>query len=328
MRSAIIVTFNLFILFMAPSYSVLAYYAFVPVADPHHEVLEQRAFLERCDATARIYLSEDGINGQLSIATADGEKYMSWLQQRPPFTDITFRLQSYHEHVFPRLTVKYRKQLVALDATVDMTMRAPHLSPKEWRRHLEGDEEFLLLDVRNEYECAVGHFRGAVTPPCETFRAFTDYAVSLKEKLPSDKKILMCCTGGIRCELYSSLLVQHGFKQVYQLDGGIINYGLQEGSSHWLGKLFVFDDRLTVPISDEPTETVGRCHRCDTPSESYYNCANMDCNELFLACTGCLAHYKGSCSDSCQQSERLRPYHQQHPHKPFRRWHHYFPNKR
>lgn len=134
----------------------------------------------------------------------------------------------------------------------------------------------------------------------------------------------MYCTGGIRCELYSAILKEKGFENVYQLNGGVIGYGLEQGNKHWLGKLFVFDDRLAVPISQEgESPVIGKCHHCGKDNENYYNCANMDCNHLFLCCPECLKEFTGCCCSQCQQATRVRPYHEQNAHKPFRRWYHY-----
>jgi UPF0176 protein len=304
---------------------ILAYYHFTPIPDPYQEILKHKNFLKSRDITCRIYLSDQGINGQLSGTQEDAEAYMNWLHANPLFLHIPFKIHSYHEHVFPRQIVKYRKQLVALDEEVDRKLTGQHVSPAQWQELLKKEKERVLLDVRNDYEWRVGRFEGAECPPCETFREFKHYAKELKSKVdPENTPVMMYCTGGIRCELYSSLLAKEGFKKVYQLDGGIINYGLQQGSDQWLGKLFVFDDRLTVPISDEPTPIIGSCHHCQTANETYYNCANMDCNHLFLCCSTCLKQFAGCCSETCQAAPRVRPYHHQDPHKPFRKWYHYF----
>lgn len=306
-------------------YFVLAYYRFTPIADPHKEIADHKAFFEGKPITSRIYISESGINGQMSAARGAAEEYMNWMHANPLFENIHFKIHTYHENVFPRQTVKYRKQLVALDEEVDLSQIGEHVSPAVWKQLMERENKPLLLDVRNDYEWAVGHFEGAVCPPCETFREFREYADNLKSEVdPESTPIMMCCTGGIRCELYSSLLLKKGFKTVYQLNGGIINYGLEEGSKHWLGKLFVFDDRLTVPISDESSPSIGKCYHCPETSDAYYNCANMDCNRLFLCCSSCLHSLAGCCSEKCQRAPRLRPYHEQDAHKPFRKAHHYF----
>lgn len=311
-----------------PLYFVLAYYYFTPISNPHQEVATHKEFFKDRQITSRIYISEQGINGQMSGLQEDAEAYMRWMHTNPLFKEMPFKIHSYHENVFPRQTVKYRPQLVALDEEVDLNQTGEHVSPEKWKELIEGEEKPLLLDVRNEYEWQVGRFEGAECPPCETFREFRTYTEELKNQVdPKTTPVMMYCTGGIRCELYSSLLLKGGFEKVYQLDGGVINYGLKQGSDHWLGKLFVFDDRLTVPISDQSTPVIGKCYHCETPMEAYYNCANMDCNRLFLCCPTCLKQFQGCCAQTCQEAPRVRPYHQQDAHKPFRKWYHYFKNK-
>lgn len=307
---------------------ILAYYHFLPVADPHAEVAAHKTFLENRDVTSRIYISEKGINGQMSAIRQDAKAYMDWMLSRPEFHGIQFKIDEYHEHVFPRLAVKYRPNLVAFDKDVNLEIRGEHVPPSQWKDMLEKEDGHILLDVRNDYEWKLGHFENAELPPCETFRDFDSYADKLKEKNdPKSTPVMMYCTGGIRCELYSAILKEKGFEKVYQLDGGIINYGKKEGSSHWLGKLFVFDDRLSVPVSEEDTPVVGSCHHCGTANDHYYNCANMDCNYLFLCCQDCLKKFAGCCKEECRGAPRLRPYHHQDPHKPFRKWYQYFSDK-
>lgn len=309
------------------NYQVLAFYRFISIENPREEVALHRTFFEGRDITSRIYISEQGINGQMCAFESDAQAYMKWMQERPLFRDLQFKIHTWHEQVFPRQTVKYRRHLVAFDQEVDLKKTGQHLSPKEWKQMLQMKNR-VLIDVRNDYEWQLGHFEGAELPPCETFRDFDQYAEKLKsQRDPQTTPVMMYCTGGIRCELYSAILKERGFEKVYQLDGGIINYGLKEGASHWLGKLFVFDDRLSVPICTEETPVVGKCHHCGCLIENYYNCANMDCNRLFLCCKGCLQNFVGCCQKSCQKAKRLRPYHQQDPHKPFRKWHHYFNRK-
>ena len=305
-------------------YWILAYYYFTPIKDPMQEVNLHKAFFDKHDVMCRIYISEQGINGQMSTSPAVANAYMAWMHDRSEFQQLTFKKQAYHEHVFPRMTIKYRKHLVAFDESVDLSKRGQHVSPEQWKNMMEQRDNCILLDVRNEYEWKVGHFNGAELPKCETFREFSEYADKLKETVDHQKTpVMMYCTGGIRCELYSSILMEKGFENVYQLDGGVINYGQKQGNSHWLGKLFVFDDRLAVPICEEESPVVGTCHHCQKPDDHYYNCANMDCNSLFLCCPNCLQQYAGCCQSDCMKVQNLRPFHQQNAHKPFRRWYHY-----
>lgn len=306
-------------------YLILAYYNFVSVAEPLEEVKNHKAFLCQKEVKSRIYISEQGINGQLSAAAGDAHAYMEWMKSHPLFSSTQFKIAPYHEHTFPRQTIKYREQLVALDTPLEIEEGGEYLSPDEWKRWLEEDKKKVVLDVRNDYEWRVGHFSGAEEPPCKTFRDFNAYAEQLKEKVdPATTPIMMYCTGGIRCEIYSVLMKKQGFKKVYQLEGGVISYGEQIGADHWKGKLFVFDDRMTVPLKEgEETAVVGKCHLCSSPIEDYYNCANMDCNELFLCCQECVANHKGCCSISCSSAPRIRPINQLNPHKPFKKWYYY-----
>lgn len=303
-------------------YTVLAYYSFAPISDARHEVALHKAFFADKDVTSRIYISEQGINGQMSAANHDADLYIEWMHSRPQYKDLVFKKHFHHEQTFPRKTVKYRKNLVGFDKDVDISKTGEHVSPAKWKEMLESIPDKLLIDVRNDYEWKLGNFSGAELPPCETFREFKEYSDKLKERVdPKKTPVMMYCTGGIRCELYSAVLKELGFDKVYQLDGGVINYGLQEGGDHWNGKLFVFDDRLAVPICDEPTPVIGTCHHCGVANETYLNCANMDCNNLFLCCNSCADNFQGCCCNECQTSERVRPYHKDSAHKPFRRAH-------
>lgn len=303
---------------------VLAYYLFTPIEEPLLEVARHQAFISNHDIRCRIYISEEGINGQMSASEAASTAYQNWLRSDPRFASITFRVHAHPEHVFPRATVKVRKQLVALDERVDLSLTGERVSPQRWKEMLDDKEEnTLLLDVRNDYEWEIGHFEGAQLPKLETFREFPCYARRLKEEVdPKKTKVMMCCTGGIRCELYSALLKQEGFEQVYQLDGGIIGYGLAVGDAHWKGKIFVFDDRLAVPMREDVKEQViSHCLHCGQPSDVYYNCANMDCNALFLCCPPCAQAHAACCCTACQSAPRLRTYEKSERPKPFRRAH-------
>ena len=303
------------------AYSVLAYYYFTPIENPALEVLRHKEFFSTRDIKGRIYISCEGINGQMSASPPAAEEYMTWLRSDPRFQEIEFKMHVHHEHCFPRATVKTRPQLVAMDVAVDMSKTGVHLSAEEWQEMLEKkDDQTLLLDVRNDYEWELGHFEGAQLPTLEQFREFPSYAKKLKEKCdPKKTKVMMYCTGGIRCEVYSALLKEEGFHEVFQLQGGIIKYGLQAGSKHWKGKLFVFDDRLAVPISEEPTEVISICIHCKEKTDLYFNCANMDCNELYLSCLSCAEKTKGCCCTDCQEAPRVRPLQLTERPKPFRR---------
>lgn len=298
-------------------YSILAYYVITPIEDPELEVKRHKEFFESRDFRGRIYISKEGINGQSSGRNDHAQEYMDWLHSDPRFKDVSFKIHYGKEHAFPKMTVKVRRQLVAVDIPVDFEKRGESLKPKEWKEMLETRDpnQTLLIDVRNDYEWKAGHFEGAELPELKQFREFPAYARELKEKHGTEKPVMMYCTGGIRCEYYSAVMKEEGFEKVYQLDGGVIQYGFEEGSDRWEGKLFVFDDRLVVPLSDD-AKVIAHCQYCKEPNDRYYNCANMDCNELFFCCSDCLKEHKGCCCDQCQEG-RVRPFKEDA--KPFRK---------
>ena len=154
---------------------------------------------------------------------------MAWMKADSRFQEISFKMHESSEHAFPKMTVKYRRQLVAIDCEVDFSEKGESVSPEQWKKMIEErDEQTIVLDVRNDYEWKIGHFEGSELPKLETFREFPEYAKQLKqERDPKETVVMMYCTGGIRCEFYSALMKKEGFEKVYQLDGGVINYGLK-----------------------------------------------------------------------------------------------------
>ncbi|NGX51259.1 MAG: Thiosulfate sulfurtransferase GlpE [Chlamydiae bacterium] len=301
---------------------VLAFYLFTPIEEPKQEVKRFHKFFAPLDATGRIYISEKGINGQMSISKSDAPAFYEWFLGDPRFKETDIKVHHHTEQAFSKMTIKVREQLVAMGEEVDLSKGGARLSAKEWAEMIkERDEDTLILDVRNHYEWEVGHFEGSEKPEFETFSEFPEYAKKLGKTRDTKKtKVMMYCTGGIRCELYSCLLKDQGFDEVFQLDGGVIKYGLEEGTNQWRGKLFVFDDRLVVPINEEEeTETISSCTQCECKCDLYYNCANMECNALFLSCLECAKKMMGCCSDRCIEAPRRREFvPREHP-KPFRK---------
>ncbi|MCC6128272.1 MAG: rhodanese-related sulfurtransferase [Chlamydiae bacterium] len=304
---------------MSVDYQVIAYYYLGGLEDPHVEIARQKEFFSKRDILGRLYISGLGINAQMSALSAHADEYIAWMRSDSRFANVQYKIHRSHEHAFPKATVKYRRQLVAIDREVDFSKTGEHVSPKVWKEMLDArGENTVVIDVRNDYEWKIGHFQGADLPPFETFREFPQYAAELKEKCdPKKTRVMMYCTGGIRCEYYSALMKEEGFDDVYQLDGGVINYGFECGSDRWDGKLFVFDDRMVVPLS--PTAgTICQCKHCESPTDVYYNCENMDCNELFVSCAECLKKVKGCCCTSCFDG-RVRAIREDGSAKPFRK---------
>lgn len=313
---------------MTMNFLMLAFYKFTPLEAPKALIKNFKCFFENLGAKGRVYISEEGINGQMSVCKEDLEKAKAYLNQIKGLEKMSVKLQPNAVHGFEKLIIKYREHLVGLKDPVDLSIKGDYLSPEDWKALLESNEDKIVIDGRNDYEWEVGHFKGAEKPPCRTFRDFPDYIKEIKEKHGTNKKVMMSCTGGIRCELLSSMMIKEGFSEVYQLEGGVINYGNTVGSDGWEGKLFVFDDRMAVPLeANKEPEPISSCSSCDAKTDTYYNCANMDCNKLFLACPDCIEAHQGCCSEECMNAPRLRAFEPEKGNRPFRKWYRYFQDK-
>ena len=180
---------------------------------------------------------------------------------------------------------------------------ANYISPEKLEKWFDRGEDFIIIDARNDYESKVGKFKNALTLPIENFRDFPK-AVEKFENL-KDKKIVTYCTGGIRCEKASAYMKSKGFKNVLQLEGGIINYVDKFPGKHFEGACFVFDDRLTADTGSK--EKLGKCEICETPCSDYTDCYNLDCDKLFICCENCREKMNNTCSEECKNAKRLRP---------------------
>ncbi|KAJ0974333.1 hypothetical protein J5N97_016298 [Dioscorea zingiberensis] len=347
---------------------VINFYKFVLIEDPVDEVAKHLAFLQGLDIHGRIYLSEQGINAQFSGPTKYAVAYVEWIKDDNRFSDTLVQISpALNGHAFPRLKVRYKSSLVQVEGgtsdlpLLDPIMRATPLAPFEWRERLQAlnkaDKPFskedatfsgqksLLLDVRNGYEWDIGHFQGAERPNVDSFRS-TSFGLSEQEVAASDPlagvdkentDILMYCTGGIRCDVYSAILRQKGFQNLYTLSGGVSNYLKSEGPADWVGNLFVFDSRLSLPPSTYKPEAIvearpkflsetssfARCYICRSELLVFRhrNCANIDCNLLFLSCSTCVEEFRGCCSLECKDAPRLRPV--LPGHQRYKKWHVY-----
>ncbi|MBM3200882.1 MAG: rhodanese-related sulfurtransferase [Chlamydiae bacterium] len=302
-------------------YAVIAYYHFFHVEDPHAEAKSHKAFLASLEGKGRIYFAEEGVNAQLALHKKHLNAYYQYLQNDSRYEGVDIKIQWFDEPPFAKLTVKGKKQLVALDRKVDLSNRGEYMTPTEWKEQLESkDANTVVIDVRNNYESAIGHFSGAIKPDVATFREFNQWLEDFKkEHDPKTTKLMTYCTGGIRCEIFSPLLKEAGYEHVYQLKGGVIRYGEEKGDTHWEGKLFVFDDRLVIPLDTMKENTIGSCHFCSKAADTYYNCANMDCNALFVACSDCISNTSGCCGTHCQHTGRVRAFDSTTRVKPFRK---------
>lgn len=289
-------------------YVVLLFYKFVKLPDAEQFTQEHLAYCKALGIKGRILIADEGINGTLSGTPQQAQQYMDDLRQNPLFADIVFKVDEADEHAFQKIFVRYKKELVTfrVDEELDPNIiSGERLNPKQFYEHLQRDD-VVILDGRSGYEYDLGHFRNSIRPEVDTFREFPEWIRENMGEL-KDKPILTYCTGGIRCEKLSGYLLKEGFKEVYQLDGGIVTYGKDPEVQGRLfdGKCYVFDERISVPINHtEEANVVGRCHHCGTLSDRYINCANDACHLQHISCEQCEREYEGHCSEQCASISR------------------------
>jgi len=303
-------------------YEVILYYYFNKIEHPEQFAKQHKLYCKDLGIKGRIYISSEGINGTAAGTPEQMAQYKADLRAIPGFENTEFKTDESDYIPFSKLICKTREEIVSLHVDgVDPKDGGNHLSPAEWRRVME-EEDHVMIDVRNNYESRIGHFKGALKPDVENFFDFPQW---LEEaEIPKDKKVLMYCTGGIRCEKFSVLMKEQGWDDVNQLHGGILRYAKEEEGKHFEGKCFVFDDRLVVPVNPKDLAPIAKCEITGKPADTYVNCANMECNKLFV-CSEEGAHImEGCCSDECKQSEYRRPFDPENAFKPFRKWYNYF----
>ena len=282
----------------------LSFYAYAQIGNPQQ--LRNDLFIkwDSLDVLGRIYVAQEGINAQLSLPADNFEAFKNHLDSIPFLKGIRLNIAIEQDNMsFLKLKVKVRDKIVAdglNDDTFDVTNKGVHLSAKDFNEMLSNPNT-VCVDMRNHYESEIGHFDGAVTPDVDTFRESLDIIEADLREHKEEKNLLMYCTGGIRCEKASAYYKHKGFKNVYQLEGGIIEYTRQvnaEGiENKFIGKNFVFDDRRAEKISDH---VIAKCHQCGNPFDVHANCANDACHLLFLQCDTCKEEMNNCCSTTCK----------------------------
>lgn len=266
------------------------------------------------DVLGRIYLAHEGINAQLSVPAENFEAFKKHLDSISFLEHVRLNIAIEQDNLsFLKLKVKVRHKIVAdglNDNTFDVTDKGVHVDAERFNELIE-DPDTVLVDMRNHYESEIGHFKNAIIPDVDTFRDSLDIIESDLADHKEDKKLVMYCTGGIRCEKASAYYKHKGFKQVYQLEGGIIEYARQvekkKLENKFKGKNFVFDHRRGERISDD---VIAQCHQCGGPCDEHVNCANEACHLLFIQCEACAKKMNNCCSDACKEVHEL-PYEQQ-----------------
>lgn len=282
---------------------VILFYKFIPVADPVMTMRWQRELCERLKLKGRVIISKHGINGTLGGELENLRAYKREMNKSIIFKGIKYKWSEGSAANFPRLSIKVRDEIVTFGAQDELKVDqkgvvggGKHLKPKQLHELIKKrGNDVVFFDGRNKYEAKIGKFKNAVIPDVKNTRDFINEIEDPKYEELKDKAVVTYCTGGIRCEILSSLMKNRGFKEVYQIEGGIVKYGeTYKDEGVWEGKLHIFDNRMVMQFSEDALD-IGECVHCQGKTSNFENCANKQCNRLVLVCEKCAAQ------DLCEQ---------------------------
>jgi UPF0176 protein len=287
-------------------YKVISFYKYVDVDNPESLAKEHLAWCVENGIKGKVYLAKEGINGSVFGDEGTTDKYKEELKSYKIFSDIWFKETLTNEIAFAKMHVRVKAEIVnsgLMNTKLENT--APKLTPEQLLEFYEDKKDFVIVDARNWYESKIGKFKNAITPEITHFREWPAVVESLKEY--KDKTIVTYCTGGIRCEKASAYMREQGFKNVYQIDGGILNFIQKFPDTYWEGGMFVFDDRRVFePNTKEELKYTSNCHFCGKPTSYHINCHNLDCDKIIVCCHECKVENEYCCSDECRSSTNKR----------------------
>ena len=288
-------------------YQVLLYYCYTPLDNPAQFREEHHRLCLELGLLGRVIVAYEGLNGTVSGTHENCAAYMEVVKADPRFATLEFKIDDVPAHTFQKLHVRVKPEIVhsSLHHMRPHQQTGQHLSPQEFKA-LKDRDDVVVVDVRSDYEYNLGCFKNAVTLDMENFRDFPERVERLKAF--KDKKILIYCTGGVKCEKASAYLLEQGFDQVYQLHGGIIKYGIEAGGEDFDGQCYVFDNRVAVDVNRVNPTVISRCQCCQQPSNRLVDCANPSCNAHLPLCESCAAELQGACSAECAAHPDKRPY--------------------
>jgi UPF0176 protein len=283
-------------------FQVLLFYKYVTIQNPKEFADAFRLQAQALNLKGRAIIAEEGLNATLEGEIEKTEQFIQELKQDSRFADLKVKRSAGTGSSFPKLMVKVRNEIVGThfsQAEADPRVRtAPYLAPEQLRQMYKANEDFVVIDMRNSYEFASGHFKNSIDPGLRASRDLESAVIKLEPY--KNKKIVTVCSGGIRCEKMSAYLLSKGFTNVHQLEDGIHAYMEKYPGQDFLGTLYTFDDRIVMDFGGE-RETVGTCRHCQQKSERYLNCANDDCHLHMVVCSTCAPTEKDAfCSTSCK----------------------------
>ncbi len=295
---------------MENNFEILLYYKYVVIDDPEELKNSQKKLCEELSLKGRIIVAYEGINGTVEGTKENTQKYIDTITRDPRFRDVHFKRSEGTGNAFPKLKVKVRPEIVSLHlGEKDINpnqITGKYLEPEELHKWFQEKNEFYIIDMRNDYEFEVGQFEGSIFPNLKNFRDLQKNLPQLE--LYKDKTVLTVCTGGVRCEKASGFLVENGFKDVYQLNGGIVSYMEKYPNQNFLGKLYVFDGRVVMGFNTDSPEhkVISSCSKCKKPSDNYLDCKYKHCkgHRHFLCCEECIETEENLyCSKNCFKAD-------------------------
>lgn len=295
---------------MLKDYRVLLYYKYAPIENPEDFRNEHLKFCKSIGLRGRILVGAEGINGTVSGTVEQTEQYKNYLHSLSGFEDVWFKVDEADDYAHKKMLVRCREEIVSLSLEDDINpheITGDYLKPTQFRKALL-DEDTIVLDTRNDYEYDLGHFKGAIRPEIRNFRDLPDWVKNNKDKF-MDKKVVVYCTGGVRCEKFSGWMLREGLaKEVGQLEGGIDTYGKdpETRGDLWEGSMYVFDERISVPINQVNPSIVGKDYYDGMPCDRYVNCANPECNEQIIMSEENEYKFVRGCSANCRKHPRNR----------------------
>ena len=279
-------------------YMVASFYKYDSIEDPEKFMRLVRSACNQRDILGRIFIGTEGVNGAVCGKVENVESFKARLQEILP--GLVFKEQLAGSNAYHKLIIRVRLEIVTLGVEANLSNSGSHVTPDEFKGMLDRGEDVVLLDARNKEEVAVGKFENAIDLDIDLYNQFPKASEKISHL--KDKKIVMYCTGGIRCEKSSAYLKEQGFSDVSQLKGGIIDYVNKFPEDHFKGAIYVFDDRITVPVS----EPISNCKFCGKLTEKYVDCINLNCNGLFICCPKCEEIMESACSENCRHAPNKR----------------------
>jgi len=296
---------------MKNKYQILLFYCYSEIEDPISFKNNHHLFCIQNNIKGRIIISSEGINGTVSGKRKDCIRYMQELSSNKLFSEIDFKVEHSENNAFKKINVRLKSEIVnsGISSKDILKNKGEYINPSEFKNIVKiQPKDVTILDVRSNYEHKIGKFKNAVTLDLDNFRDFSNKIPEIEKKVKKKDKVITYCTGGVKCEKASAFLKKNGYENVYQLHGGIIKYGIEEGGENFEGKCYVFDDRIVKDVNSINPIVIGKCYVTGEKTDRMVNCANVLCNKHFPLSNKGAEIFNGCCSEDCLKNGKVREF--------------------